>query len=293
MSVQTTTHVLFGTDELDGWLREDVGYFDLTSAVLEIGDRPACIAWKARGPLVAACTEEIMRLLEQRQVTRVRHVASGAMLQAGDALIEAQGPAQSLLDVWKVGQNLLEYACGVATRTHDLVRAVHAVSPHVGVLTTRKHPPGLRRVAIKATRAGGAWPHRLGLSETVLVFPQHRALLPDGGWTAIRETLARNAPGLAEKKIVIEAATLEEAELAVQAGADVVQFDKVMPEKLAPWCTHLRHRWPHLKILAAGGIRHDNATGYAASGVDALVTSSLYYGPPADIGVTLAPVVLS
>lgn len=289
MNAQTTTHVLFGTDELDGWLHEDIGYFDLTSAVLEIGDRPARIAWKARGSVVAACTEEIVRLLAQRQVVQIRHAASGTVLQAGDVLIEAEGPAQALLDVWKVGQNLLEYACGVATRTHDLMRAVHAVDPRVGVLTTRKHPPGLRRVAIKATRAGGAWPHRLGLSETVVVFPQHRALLPEGGWASIRETLTRNAPGLAEKKIVIEAATLEEAELAVQAGADVIQFDKVMPEQLAPWCTHLRNRWPHLKILAAGGIRHDNVTGYAASGVDALVTSSLYYGAPADIGVTLAP----
>ena len=282
-----TPNVYFDTATLESWLQEDIGYLDLTSSLLQVGEEPARIAWRARSPIVAACTEEVVRLLQSRQVSVIKHVPSGRQAVDGDVLVEAEGPAQALLDVWKVGQNLLEYACAVATRTHDLVQAVKAINPQVGILTTRKHPPGLRRVAIKATMAGGAWPHRLGLSETLLVFPQHRALLPGDGWEAVGMALRQHTGGLAEKKVVIEASTLEEALLAAGAGADVIQFDKVTPASLHEWCPALRERHPGLKLLAAGGIRKENAADYADSGVDGLVTSSLYYGPPADIGVSI------
>lgn len=217
---------IFETSILEDWLKEDIGYLDLTSTLLHIGNQPARITWRTRGATVSACTEEVVRLLHTRQVSAIEHLPSGQHANDGQALVTAEGPAQALLDVWKVGQNLLEYACSVATRTHQLVETVKHLNPNVGILTTRKHPPGLRRIAIKSTMAGGAWPHRLGLSETILVFPQHRALLAENGWAAVKEKLKLNANGLAEKKVVIEAATLEEALLAVDAGADVIQFDK-------------------------------------------------------------------
>ncbi|MGG4604285.1 ModD protein [Paenalcaligenes sp. Me131] len=279
--------VYFDNAMLEDWLQEDIGYLDLTSTLLQLGNKPARITWRTRGATVSACTEEVVRLLQSRQVTHIKHLPSGQHAADGDILVEAEGPAQALLDVWKVGQNLLEYACSVALRTHQLVEAVKQLNPHVGILTTRKHPPGLRRIAVKSTMAGGAWPHRLGLSETILVFPQHRALLAENGWTEVKERLRQNANGLAEKKVVIEAATLEETLLAVEAGADVIQFDKVAPAQLREWCAPLRERYPSLKLLAAGGINKTNAADYANCGVDGLVTSSLYYGPPADISVSI------
>ena len=51
----------------------------------------------------------------------------------------------------------------------------------------------------------------------------------------------------------------------------------------------LRERHPKLGLLAAGGVNGQNAADYAASGVDALVTSSLHYAPPADVGVQMEP----
>ena len=125
------------------------------------------------------------------------------------------------------------------------------------------------------------------MGETVLVFPQHRALL--GDWDALRARLEAVAPALAEKKCVIEAHSLEEALQAAQAGADVVQFDKASPAQLHQWCPVLRHRHPRLALLAAGGVNGQNAADYAATGVDALVTSSLHHAPPADIGVQVVP----
>ncbi|WP_407638144.1 beta/alpha barrel domain-containing protein [Advenella mimigardefordensis] len=70
---------------------------------------------------------------------------------------------------------------------------------------------------------------------------------------------------------------------------DVLQFDKVEPDPLRQWCPLLQAEWPHLKLLAVGSSRQDSVAAYAATGVHALVISSLYFGPLADIGVKIEP----
>lgn len=39
---------------------------------------------------------------------------------------------------------------------------------------TRKQNPGTKQLSIKAVKAGGGSIHRLGLSESILVFAEHR-----------------------------------------------------------------------------------------------------------------------
>jgi len=281
--------VFFDHATIDGWIAEDAPLVDLTTHLLAVGNQPARMRLLIRGDGVAACTEEAARVVQHCGGAVDRLIASGTRVAVGDVLLEATGNAASLLRAWKVAQNLLEYACGVAAQTARMVAAVQHAAPRVSVLTTRKHAPGLRRIALKATLSGGAFPHRLGVTETILVFPQHRALLggQDGGWTPLAQRLQTVAPALAEKTCVIEAHCLEDALQAAHAGADVVQFDKATPDNLRQWCAPLREHYPHVHILAAGGIRLDNAADYAASGVDALVTSSLHYAPPADVGVQI------
>lgn len=125
------------------------------------------------------------------------------------------------------------------------------------------------------------------MGETILVFPQHRVLL--GGWGALHDRLQALGGIVAEKAVVVEAMDLAEAELAIAAGAQVVQFDKAPPELLTLWCAQLRSRHPHIHLLAAGGIHPDNAAGFAATGEDALVTSSPHSAAPADVGVLIKP----
>ncbi|WP_454689232.1 ModD protein [Achromobacter aloeverae] len=272
---------------IDRWIAEDAPLLDLTTHLLAVGDRPAAMQWVLRGGGVVACSEEAARIAQRCGATVTGLVASGQRAAPGGTVVSAQGPAEALLRAWKVAQNLLEHACGIAAATDAMVAAVRAAAPKVAVLTTRKHAPGVKAITLKSTLAGGAFPHRLGVGETVLVFGQHRALI--GDWPAVAERLQALGHAVAEKKIVIEAESLEEALAAVDAGADVVQFDKVSPDDLRAWCPRLRERAPGVGLLAAGGIRKDNAVAYATSGVDALVTSSLHYAPPADVGVRIAP----
>ena len=279
--------VFFDHTTIDRWISEDAALLDLTSHMLEVGSPLATIDFIIRHDGIAACTEEVKRIIEHCGAQTTHFIHSGAAVKSGDVLISGQGPAHAVLRAWKVGQNLLEYACGVARLCGKIKTIIDNHNPEMALLTTRKHAPGLRGIALKSTLSAGALPHRLSLSETILVFPQHIALL--GGWEALKVKLREKKSGFAEKKIVIEADTLEQARLAIEAGADVIQFDKVQPKELNEWIPQLNQTWPQGVYLAAGGIELNNIDAYAKTPVHGLVTSALHYAPPADIGVNINP----
>lgn len=277
--------VFFDEATIDRWISEDAPLLDLTSHMLSLHAQKTSMSFTLRETGLAACTEEAQRIIERCGATVEQRINSGTEVAANTVLLTATGPAHALLRAWKVTQNLLEYACGVASLSHQMKTAMAAVNPTMALLTTRKHAPGIKALALKATLSAGALPHRLGLSETILIFPQHIELL--GGWDTLSQQLQQQKSGFAEKKIVIEVNTLKQAYQAIAAGADVLQFDKISPFLLDIWLPELRLHWPEGVFLAAGGINLQNVLSYAKCDVNGLVTSALHYAAPADIGVNI------
>jgi molybdenum transport protein len=211
------------------------------------------------------------------------HAASGSTLEPGALILTATGSAAALLRAWKVAQNLIETAAGIATATRKIVDAARAVAPNISIACTRKNAPGTKLMAVKAILAGGAAPHRLGLSETILIFAEHRAFL--SGLTE-REMIALARVGGAEKKIVVEVGSIEEALAFSEAGADVIQAEKFHPEQIAALRGALEARGPSRPLVAAaGGVNATNGAKFAAAGADILVTSAPYWGKPLDVAV--------
>ncbi|MEN6623446.1 MAG: ModD protein, partial [Smithella sp.] len=128
---------------------------------------------------------------------------------------------------------------------------------------------------------------RLGLSETILVFKQHTDFF--GGLANFLKTIPQLCAKAKETKIIIEAESLAEAVQIAKAGADVVQVDKMNPDELTSLVKELRTINPIIKISAAGGINETNIAQYAATGVDIIVLSSVYFGKPADMSVRIIP----
>jgi molybdenum transport protein len=271
-------------DELRQWLAEDVPYGDLTTRALGFGNRRGRIRFEARQAMVAACGEEAGRIMTMAGANVTECVQSGTGLPAGGLLLAADGPAAALHSGWKVTQTLLETAGGIAAAAQAIVEAAQQVSSEVVVACTRKSLPGTRALSIKAILSGGAVPHRLGLSETVLVFAQHRAFIPDASFADIIARLRRRVP---EKKIVVEADTLAEALAIADAGADVVQIDKASPADVAALRRHCEGRTPRPLVAAAGGINAANAADYVRAGADVIVTSAPYTARPLDVKVVM------
>lgn len=275
--------------ELEALLADDVPYGDLTTDALGIGTMPGMMRFVVRDPMALALAEDAAALVEMAGCRVELLASSGAVLEKGAPILTANGPATALLRSWKVAQTLIEIWSGVATEAHAIVQAARAVAPEIAVACTRKNVPGVKRFAVAAVKAGGAVMHRHGLSETVLLFPEHRAFLADASLTEMAARLRHAAP---EKRLVIEVTTQEQAIAATEAGFDVIQTEKLSPDQIVALVAELTgtaSTRPRPVIAAAGGINAANAAAYARAGADVLVTSSPYTARPRDVQVHIAP----
>lgn len=267
---------------LDSFLDDDAPFLDLTTHALGIGASAGRIAFAARDRMALACSEEASRLFERAGARATLLAPSGTDLPAGAPILAAEGPAAALHRAWKVAQTLVEYASGIATAARRIVEAARAARPDVAVVCTRKTMPGAKRLAVKAILAGGASPHRLGLSETILIFAEHRVFVEGTPAAAILARARRAAP---EKKIVVEVSSPGEALEWAEAGADVIQTEKLSVDAVRALAERLAAAGAKAVIAAAGGVNAGNAADYAAAGAAILVTSAPYSAPPLDVAV--------
>jgi molybdenum transport protein len=274
------------TAELERLLFEDAPYGDLTTEALRIGAVDCRIKFIARAAMTIAAVEDAAALLGFAGVATDLKTASGDTVAGGDVVLEGEGSAANVLRAWKVSQTLIEIWSGVATATRQVVAAARAVRPDAVVACTRKNVPGTKALSIAAIKAGGAVPHRLGLSETILVFPEHRLLCASTDFVTLARGLRTASP---ENKLIIEVTTAADAIAAAAAGFDVIQAEKFEPERIAEVVAAVRSLTPRPLVAAAGGINPHNAPAYARAGADVLVTSWPYTARPMDVAVILSP----
>ncbi len=269
---------------IDALIAEDVPYVDLTCAVLGIGDEPGEMAFFTREDCVLAGVDVARRIAEKLGCAVVDARCDGERAEAGEEFFVATGRSLDLHAAWKACLNVFDRCSAVATKTRAMVDAAHGVNPRCEVLTTRKSMPGAKDLLTLAVMAGGAFPHRLGLSETVLVFDQHLTFF--GGFDAFCEQLPEIKARCIEKKLFVEADAVRARALA-RAGADGIQVDKAPVEELGPLVRELRAIDPRIAIVAAGGIHPGNAAAYAATGVDGLATTAPFSAAPLDMSVRM------
>ncbi|WBU30879.1 ModD protein [Rhodopseudomonas palustris] len=271
------------TAELERLLDDDVPCGDLTTEALGIGAAPGVMRFAARDPMVLALAEDAAAIIRLCGCEVELVASSGSRLAEGAPILTARGSASGLLRSWKVAQTLIEIWSGVATAARDIVDAARAVSPTIAVACTRKNTPGTKRFAVAAVKAGGATMHRLGLSETVLVFGEHRGFLNE----PLAATVTRLRATLPEKKLITEVASIDAALAAAEAGFDVLQLEKFAPADVATLVQQLAVRPSRPVVAVAGGVNAGNAAAYAEAGAEVLVTSAPYMAKPRDVQVRI------
>lgn len=275
----------FSEAELDGFITEDVPFGDLTTQLLGIDRVEGEISYAARSRTVLCGTEETRRIFDKLGLKTDDWLPTGSIVEKGDVFFKGSGAADALHTAWRACGRILENACGIATRTADLVRRAKKVNPDIVVAATRKSFPGTKKLASKAVLAGGGILHRLGLSETVLIFGEHIDFM--GGLSVFLQkidTLKKESP---EKKIVAEANDIKAAQEMIVAGVDVIQCDKFSPDMLKTIVSLASTHKNPPQVAAAGNVTGENIEEITATGVTFIVTSAPYFGKPADIGVTL------
>ena len=135
--------------------------------------RPGPVVSHAEGVLAGRlCALEAYAQVDTSLVVDFE-VSDGAWLAPGSVVAEVSGPMRSILTAERTALNFLCHLSGVATVARRYVDTVCTVNPATRVLDTRKTTPGLRALEKAAVHAGGAWNHRAGLSDAVLVKDNH------------------------------------------------------------------------------------------------------------------------
>ena len=277
------------TSLVESILAEDAPCGDLTTRSLGLCGQEARISFTARMPQIVACSEVAAALFRHVGARVCFSAPAGQWAGEGESILLVDGPAEALFLAWKQAQTLMEWAGGIASDAHAIVQAARSVRPDVAVACTRKAPPGMRGLAMRSIMAGGAVMHRTGLSETVLVFPEHRAFLPAGGHAAV----ARLKQILPERKIVVEVTSIDEAMSFLKAKPDILQLEKFPFQAVAELKgmlddLELPEQAPLLAV--AGAVGPDNAADYVRAGASILVTSYPYFAKPRDIQVRIDPI---
>lgn len=278
----------FTDKEIDDLLIEDIPYFDLTTSLLRLENKPAKIQFFTREDTVLCCTEEVMKIFNKIGIQTTLFTPSGEFIEKGIKFFEGEGLTKNVQAVMLACENLLGFASGIATRTRLLIDKAREINPAVIVATTRKTIPYTKKIAIKAVTAGGAAIHRLGLSESILVFDNHYNFL--GGLGNLEKRIKEQKNLISGKIITVEVKNASDARLIANAGIDIIQLDRLDYKEIKVLKKEINALNPAIKIAVTGNITFDNIEEYTNTGADILVTSWPYFGEPSDFMVTIAPI---
>lgn len=264
----------------DHWIMEDVGPFDSTTFVLGIGEKKGKAEVILRNEGVVCGLEEAKEIYLRAGAERVELVAEEGDFAKGVVLI-AYGKAEALHKAWRVAQNAVAIASGVATYTRRMVEALKEANTNAKIVVARKAPP-CRALYYKGVICGGAALHRSTLSDTILVFKNHLV------FTDLKEAIKKmeESPFTMGRKVVFEVDDIEDAIEVAKHGFDV-QVDHVSPKELKEIIEKVKAINPNVKVYVGGGIDISNIKDYAIA--DGIVTSAPYWAKPLDVTTRMTP----
>jgi len=192
--------------------------------------------------------------------------ADGALLKAGQTLCTLSGRTRALLTGERTALNFLQLLSGIATTTRRYVDAVEGT--RAKILDTRKTLPGLRVAQKYAVLSGGGTNHRMGLYDAILIKENHIAAA-GGVAAAMKTALAAAPPGV---WIQVEVETLEQLQIALDAGARLILLDNMDTAQMRAAVAYTAGR---AELEASGGITLANIRPIAETGVDRISIGSL------------------
>jgi nicotinate-nucleotide pyrophosphorylase (carboxylating) len=252
------------------FIEEDTPFGDVTSAAI-IPDITCNAVIRSEQAGIIAGIEEASILFSHFCVSVTPRVKDGDAVCQNDSLLLLKGDAKKILLVERTALNIIGRMSGIATQTRQIVAVVSEVNPGCRVAATRKTCPGFRLLDKKAVKLGGGDPHRMNLSEGILIKDNHLALVP------LHNAILAAKKSSAYKKIEVEVETPEDALLSVKAGADIILLDNMNPGQIS-WTIELLKREDlrdHVIIEISGGIDERSLPRYAALGVDVISLGEL------------------
>jgi len=252
-------------DYLLRFIEEDAPYGDLTSAAI-IPDITCDAVIRAEQGGTIAGLDEVVLLFSHFGVSVKHRMIDGNTVCKNDVLLLLNGNAKKILLIERTALNIIGRMSGIATQTRKLSDIVSSVNPLCRIAATRKTCPGFHILDKKAVMIGGGDPHRMNLSDGILIKDNHLALIP------LEIAVAAAKKISIYKKIEVEAETTENALLAAKSGADIIMLDNMTPTQISLTIKELKREGLRERVIIelSGGIDESSLARYAELEVDVI-----------------------
>ncbi len=274
-------------------LQEDLAFGDLTSNAIFPPSHRSTARLLAREELVLCGIDVAARVFERVDPSlKVNLLASdGEVLKPGAVVMQVSGSTLSLLSAERTALNFLQRLSGIASqsrRFHDAARAANRKAgldgtgeAAVRIADTRKTTPGWRALEKYAVRCGGCSNHRFSLGEHVMIKDNHVAAA--GSISKAVVAARKAAPHLC--RIEVEADTLQQVDAALEAGADVILLDNMLPAQIREAIKRIAGR---AIVEISGGVKLTTLADYVMPGVNVISIGALTHSAvAADLSMEL------
>ncbi len=203
-------------------LAEDIGSGDLTAELIP-QNHQATAHLICRESAVLCGQDWFNEVFQQldNTITIQWYAHDGDSISNKQRICTISGNARHILTGERSAMNFLQTLSGTASTTQQYVSQL--ASSSVKLLDTRKTIPGLREAQKYAVKCGGAYNHRHGLFDGVLIKENH--IMAAGSISHAITNARKTIPHTL--KVEVEVETLEEVTEALNAGADILLLDNM------------------------------------------------------------------
>ena len=251
--------------QLTGFLTEDIGKGDITSALL--AKKKITVTIISRENAIVAGVNHAKEIFKIKGCSVKILKKDGVKIKPNQIIMSITGDARKILMCERTALNLLTRMSGIATQTNQLVKKIPNKTK---LYATRKTAPGLRYFDKEAVEIGGGKKHRLRLDEMVMIKDNHIAI------NNSLESLIKKAKKK-YKKFEVEVENIPDMILAAKSGALIIMLDNFTPVQIKKAITVLKNEKLRSDVLleASGGINLKNISKYGKTGVDIISVGSI------------------
>lgn len=196
--------------------------------------------------------------------------SDGDQVEVGDIAFIVSGSSRSILATERVVLNFMQRMSGIATKTKNYVKLIEHTDTRL--LDTRKTTPGIRLMEKWAVKIGGAYNHRFGLYDMIMLKDNHIDYA-GGVSKAILQTNEYLKVNNLKIKVEIEVRNIKELEEVLAIGmVDRIMLDNFSPEELKKALLLIPDTY---ETEASGGITEDSIVSYAETGVGFISVGAL------------------
>ncbi|MGB6084499.1 carboxylating nicotinate-nucleotide diphosphorylase [Moheibacter sp.] len=214
---------------------------------------------------------EIFKFFDSKLQVEVL-MQDGQQALKGDIAMKVKGSARSILTSERLVLNCMQRMSGIATLAHQMVKAVEGTG--VRILDTRKTTPNFRMCEKWAVYIGGAYNHRYGLYDMVMLKDNHNDYA--GGITQAVESVSKYLDHYyTHLKIEVETRNLDEVKEALATNlVDVIMLDNMSYDEMREAVKFINGR---CKTEASGGITLETIRQVAETGVDYISSGAIIH----------------